>query len=101
MSTRPTKNETCDFCSVEAELPFRYAADDFELPEYNYRSVGEWRACATCQALIEHGKWNEIRTRSLAEFIRCQPDADTAKSSQFIDDLHSAFRSHRRDNRGA
>lgn len=101
MSAEKRKIETCDFCSTETELPFRYAAQDFELLEYNYRSVGEWRACTTCHELIEQNNWSEIGKRCLEDFLRRQPDADIRKSEHFIENLHGAFRSHRCDRQGA
>lgn len=86
---------TCDFCCRAASLPYSFAAEDFELPEYGYRSVGEWRACEACHILVNEGRWEEIQADAMAEFLRRQPDADLAKSERFINDLHKAFRRHR------
>jgi hypothetical protein len=100
MSAQRPNIGTCDFCSSETELPFQYPAGDFELPDYRYKSAGEWRACATCHDLIDEENWSEIGRRCLADFIRRQPDADVQKSERFIADLHRAFRSHRSDRKG-
>lgn len=95
-----TKLGTCDFCCVETELPYTFTATNFELPEYGYRSVGEWRACTSCYHLINENKWDEVREHAMAEFLRRQPDANPVRSERFILDLHDAFRLHRTETRG-
>lgn len=73
----------CDFCSGRP-VTARYNADDFHADtisayaakthiEFESVSVGDWAACAHCEALIDAKDWDTLLTRAVTEFFHHNP----------------------------
>ena len=57
----------CDFCSGEP-MKFRILCHDFIAPTGDYKSEGDWAACAECGKFIAADRWDELITRVIATF---------------------------------
>src|SRR4051812_35139712 len=86
----------CDFCGRPANAMHGFPCDDFELPDYGYRSRGEWHACIDCAGLIARDDWKSLKECAVSLFHASKPGLDRELSDRFVSDLHEAFRSHRK-----
>ena len=59
----------CDFC-LSTSVKWRYPADSFIVPMFNFRSVGDWATCGKCSELIENNNTLGLEERSL-ELSQC------------------------------
>jgi hypothetical protein len=66
----------CDFCSGTPVVA-RYRAEDFIVFANDIaisESVGDWAACAACEALVDAQRWDDLITRAVEQFFVVHPD---------------------------
>ncbi len=68
---------------------------ELRLPEWEWKSVGDFYACDSCRRLIEGGDWKGLEDRAVATFHEHRPGLDVAKGRAFIRDVQAGFRRHR------
>ena len=92
------KEPLCDFC-CSTTVKWRYACDNFDVPEYSFRSKGDWACCDVCSELIEKNDLQGLKERSVS--IMNIPSFAMEHLRGFVKILHARFFEHKRGGREA
>jgi hypothetical protein len=87
----------CDFCSKHEAFK-AYPNRATVLMASGMADEGGWIACRTCAELIDAGKWDELRKRSVDAFLEYHPEVpEDARPflEAHVQQAHLGFRANR------